>query len=87
MYVKIKDYPNYLACDNGLIYSIRKKDFLKSRIDKNGYFKVILYNKNGGKEFRTHRLIAEAFISNPNNLPIVNHKDENKQNNKIGNLE
>lgn len=87
MYAEIKDYPNYIAYDKGLIYSIRKKWFLKPRLDKNGYYKVILYNNEGGKEFGVHRLIAEAFIPNPNNLEIVNHKDENKQNNVISNLE
>ena len=56
--------------------------------DKNGYLLVNLYDKdNKVKQFRTHRLIAETFIPNPNNLPEVNHIDENKQNNCIENLE
>ena len=42
MYAEIKDYPNYIAYDKGLIYSVRKKGFLKPRLDKNGYYKVIL---------------------------------------------
>jgi len=56
----------------------------------NGYMTVNLY-KNGinkqYKTFRVHRLVAEAFLPNPNNLPFVNHKDENKQNNNVNNLE
>lgn len=58
---------------------------------RHGYFAVCLYGK-GGKNGRfvqrsVHRLVAEAFLENPNNLPEVNHKDENKQNNHIKNLE
>lgn len=87
MCVTIKDYPYYKAYKNGTIFSIKSNKVLKPRIDKNGYHKVILYNEKGPKEFRLHRLIAECFIENPNNLPLVNHKDENKQNNDVNNLE
>ncbi len=55
-----------------------------------GYLKVNLYQTNGcGKQFcRTiHRLVADAFVSNPDSLPIVNHKDGNKANNCADNLE
>lgn len=55
--------------------------------DKDGY-KVLGLTKNGiRKNFRVHRLIADAFIPNPDNLPEVNHKDEDKTNNRIDNLE
>lgn len=55
--------------------------------DGSFYFSVEL-NKNGvAKRFRVHRLVAMAFIPNPNNLPIINHKDENKANNCVDNLE
>ena len=55
--------------------------------DKDGYFKVNL--SEGGKKKRVlvHRLVAEAFIPNPNNKPTVNHIDGNKQNNDLSNLE
>ena len=58
-----------------------------NKTNGNGY-KVVSLNKNSrGKNKYIHRLVAEAFISNPNNLPQVNHKDENKQNNCVDNLE
>lgn len=48
---------------------------------------LVLYNNGVGKSYRAHRLIAEHFVDNPNNLPQVNHKDGNKTNNKANNLE
>lgn len=44
---------------------------------------VCLYNELGVKRVLIHRLVADAFLSNPNNYPVVNHKDENKQNNMV----
>ncbi len=51
------------------------------------YFKVQLSYPDKKKHVNVHRLVAEAFISNPNNYPAINHKDENKLNNKVENLE
>ena len=60
---------------------------LKPTYVGNGYLHVCLC-KNGNKEYkRIHRLVAEAFIPNPNGYPTVNHKDENPENNKVENLE
>lgn len=54
---------------------------------KSKYLYVNLYKNNKGKTFKVHTLVAEAFIPNPNNYPQVNHKDENKHNNCVNNLE
>lgn len=54
---------------------------------KNGYWTVNLSKKNVVKTYLVHRLIAEAFIPNPDNLPFINHKDEVRTNNNIDNLE
>lgn len=51
------------------------------------YYTVVLYYNGKRITKRVHRLVAETFISNPNNLPQVNHKDLNKQNNNVDNLE
>ena len=52
-----------------------------------GYLRVYLTKENTSKYIRVHRLVARAFIPNPHNLPEVNHKDENKKNNYVENLE
>ena len=52
-----------------------------------GYERAHLFKNNKGKYFLVHRLVANAFIPNPDNLPQVNHKDEDKTNNRVDNLE
>ena len=67
--------------------SIMKERILAPQLTKLGYYAVTLY-KNGKLHRKfIHTLVAKAFISNPDNLPIINHKDENKLNNKPENLE
>ena len=62
--------------------------YLRSNITREGYATVYLYRSKGVKErLLVHRLVAKAFIENPNNYPTVNHIDENKLNNRVDNLE
>jgi hypothetical protein len=65
-----------------------KERLLKGYKDQEGYL-VYRICDNNGKVFtkKGHRLVAEAFIPNPDNLPFINHKDENRQNNNVDNLE
>lgn len=81
----IKDYENYEISNFGRIKKNNK--ILKQYENDKGYLYVALYKNNKRKMFRTHRLVALTFIENKNNLPEVNHKDENKLNNHIDNLE
>ena len=69
----------------GGLYHI-KGQILKLKQDK-GYLRIGLRKNNILKYYSIHRLVAEAFIPNPNKLPCINHKDENKQNNYVNNLE
>ena len=60
---------------------------IKSHRDKKGYLRVSLSKNNRQVTVKVHRAVAIAFIENPNNLPQVNHKDGNKENNTVSNLE
>lgn len=68
-------------------YRVRKEMQLKPTKDEKGYLHVGLCKDGGQITRRVHRLVAEAFIDNPNELPEINHKDENKENNAVDNLE
>ena len=85
----IKDYEGHYQVSNlSRVKSIKfgKEIILKQNI-KGGYYSVVL-SKNGiVKNYLVHRLVAEAFIDNTDNLPCVNHKDEDKLNNNVDNLE
>ena len=87
----MKDIPNfenlYAATEDGRIWSYYKNRFLKPSKSKNGYLKVLLTKEKQRYNCLIHRLIALTFIDNPNNLPVVNHKDENPLNNNVNNLE
>ena len=66
---------------------VEPKEIRKIVNNRNGYVYVYLCNDGKDINMRVHRLVAEAFIPNPNNLPQVNHKDGNKINNRVDNLE
>lgn len=95
---RIEEYPNYEVSNLGRVrttkyYSNAQKKYydrilvLKQKTNRCGYNHVGLSNENGRKNKVIHRLVAKAFIPNPNNFLEVNHKDGNKQNNKVNNLE
>ena len=85
----IEGYTDYQISNYGIVKSTKfnKERILKSGLTKDGYLHVLLSNKNIKKQIYVHRLIANAFIHNTDNKPCVNHKDENKLNNCIDNLE
>ena len=88
----IEGYPNYQISTMGRVKSLgnnktRKDKILKSYKNNKGYLVVHLYKEGKVKGYSIHRLVTSAFIPNPNNLPQVNHKDEDKTNNRVDNLE
>lgn len=84
----IEDFPDYQVSNLGRVRSLK---FDKERILKldylNGYLRIGLFNSKGRKTFKVHRLVAQAFIQNPNNFPIINHKNEVTNDNRVENLE
>ena len=83
----IEKFPNYEVSDTGLVRNIKTQMVLKPSTTVYGYEQVGLYNFPAYSLCRVNRLVASAFIANPNNLPYVNHIDGNKRNNKASNLE
>lgn len=85
---KIHDFTGlYRVNTHGDIWSYTKNCLITAKRNTNGYLKVALA-KNGCKSsFLIHRIVAEVFIPNPDNLPEVNHIDEDKTNNSVNNLE
>ena len=82
---EVKSVPRLVANKNG--YRKVKERILRKKIDTRGYFVVNLCRNGLHKMYTIHRLVAETFMPNPNQLPQVNHKDENKLNNRLDNLE
>lgn len=76
----------YQVSNTGYVRSIKRNRILKPT-NINGYLQISLSNQGKIKKCLIHRLVAEAFLPNPNNLSQVNHKDENTFNNNVNNLE
>lgn len=77
----------YLVNRKGDVYSIRSRRLISQRLDRYGYPRVNLYEGTKLYTVTVHRLVAKAFVPNPNNLPEVNHIDGDKTNNNADNLE
>ena len=75
--VKSLNYQGKIGCERNLV----------PKKNSRGYLWVILYKCGSKKPILIHRLVAEAFIENQNDYPVINHKDENKLNNSVENLE
>lgn len=84
---QIDGYENYLVLKDGRIWSRKTKRFLKTWDNGCGYDLITLSKKNTKQKFRVHRLVAEAYIPNPEELETVDHIDGNKHNNDVSNLQ
>ena len=87
LWVGIKDFNGYAVSNDGCIYSYHWKRRMSPKKHSCGYRFVVLCRGKERVAKYVHRLVAEAFIPNPNNLPEVNHKDEDKTNCCVSNLE
>ena len=91
---EIKGYEGKYQISNlGRVKSLKgnhgnyREKILSGSPNTGGYLQVDLLKNGKRNTFKIHKLVAIHFIDNPNNLPEINHKDENKQNNKVSNLE
>lgn len=75
---RVKSHHKYGGLDNRI---------MKQKINRYGYSCVKLSNRGHTRHVQVHRLVAETFLENPNDFPMINHKDENKLNNHVENLE
>lgn len=91
--LRINNFPNYYITDDGRVYTRRAYANKAGRVMKlrtfehNGYVWCNLCYNNKVKHVSVHRLVAQAFIPNPNNLPEVNHINGHKNDNRVANLE
>lgn len=76
-------FDDYLITEDGKVYNKKWKRYVKPQLNGRGYYRVYI----AGKMRFVHRLVAEKYIPNPENKPQVNHKDGNKLNNNVNNLE
>ena len=87
LWADIKGYVGLYQVSNfGRVRNIKTGRILKTRTGRD-YYQLNLHRECKMKTYKVHRLVAESFIPNPKHLPIVNHKDENKLNNRLSNLE
>ena len=93
IYRDIKGYEGLYQVSNlGNVKSLNYNNTNKEKVlqlcaHEKGYLYVGLYKNGKRKSYIVHRLVAETFLNNPDNLPEINHKDENKTNNCVDNLE
>ena len=89
--IYMKDIPGYeglyAVTSCGRVWSHRRKIFLKQVCDKDGYMHVQLHANAKVKRFQVHRLVAQAYIKNSDNIETVDHIDGNTKNNCVNNLQ
>ena len=85
--LQFKGFPDYCITLEGKVYSLKSERFLNTQYSDGGYETITLRVNRKTKTMKIHRLVAESFIPNDENLPHINHIDGNKKNNHKDNLE
>lgn len=83
----IPGFSNYSISNTGLVKNNQTNRLKKTTVDNYGYLMFGITKNYKQKAFRIHRLLAQLFIENPKNQSVINHKDGNKLNNSLNNLE
>lgn len=83
----IEEFPIYYVSNLGNVKNINTQNIILGSLDRDGYRQITICYKNKQYCRRVCRLVAKAFVENPNNYPIVNHKNEIKTEDKSDNLE
>lgn len=84
---KVDEFPNYSVSSDGLVRNDKRGIIKTPHLDDCGYHELNLYKDGAGHHRKIHRLVAEAFVENPESKTQVNHKDGCKTNNNVDNLE
>jgi hypothetical protein len=83
---KIPSFPNYSISSLGKVIDDKKHKQLKESVDKDGYYTVNLSNKGKRETFNVHRLVGQEFIPNKNHLAVLDHKNNNRLDDRVSNL-
>lgn len=77
----------YAVTEDGKVWGHKRKQFLSIQVDQDGYLRVTLFKDGKGKKVLLHRLVANAFLPNPNNFAQVHHKNGNRADASVENLQ
>ena len=87
IFLTIRNFPDFKISNWGRLYNKKTNRYLSGRPNTNGYWQVRLHNKDGYKDVLIHRLVADYFVPNLFMGTQINHKDQDKSNNRWSNLE
>jgi len=84
--MEVKGFPGYKIYPDGKVWSDKRKRYLRTRTNNSGYTCIDLYNDGKQKCFKLHRLVAQHYVSNPEDKPHVDHINRDKSDNRTENL-